>query len=233
MPSPWRLTTWGLAAFVLGASVGTAPSAAHPHVRIKVEIAFEVHNGALLAIRERWTFDEAFLQSNLEEFDTNKNGILDPDEIEAFRRLSDATMKRFGNFTAVSQGDLKIQTGDATFIEFSMTAPRPIVEFRTTLTKAITLSKPVQVDVYDPTYYSAFDIAADQVVIAATETIAACSARVAAPAGASRQMADYRSFVASLGPLAARLVKPQSITLSCTPGTSTTGLIAIGKPEKK
>ena len=37
----------------------------------------------------------------------------------------------------------------------------------------------------------------------------------------------------SLGPMAARLVKPQSITLSCTPGTATTGLVAIGKPDKK
>ena len=177
MPSPWRLLAWALGAVLLGTSIGMAPSAAHPHVRIKVEIAFEIQNGALLAIRERWTFDEAFLKSNLEEFDTNKNGIFDPDEIEAFRKLSDVTMKRFGNFTAVSQGDVKVPIGDAAFIEFNMTAPRPIVEFRTTLTKAIALGKPVQIDVYDPTYYSAFEVLADHVVIAATEADAACADR--------------------------------------------------------
>ena len=225
-----RKFSLAFAASTLGACFCVTAVSSHPHVRIKYEIVLEVRAGALVAIHERWMFDQAFLQSNLDEFDKNKNGVLDPDEVEAFRTVSVATMKRFGNFTSVWQGPRLSKTGDAAFTVFNMTPPEPTVEFRTALDKPLALTKPVHVDVYDPTYYSAFALASEQAVRVDSDKGTSCAVRIEVPAAQSRQLIDYRAFVAEFGPLAARLVKPQTITLTCLPTPDTTVAVVKKKP---
>lgn len=219
-----RLTAVALLGLVECA--GPLPALAHPHVRISVELTFVVRNAALHAINQRWTFDAGFRTSSLEEFDKNGNGVLDPDEFEAFRQLSIATMKRFDNFTVVWHRKLKTQFTDAAFTGFNLSAQRPAIEFSIALVKPLPLNEPVLVDVYDPTYYSAFDFASAQSPTIDTDNAAECSAHLVAPAESSQQRNDYRAFVATFGPLAARLVTPRSITLSCAASLPTSSLTA-------
>jgi ABC-type uncharacterized transport system substrate-binding protein len=197
--------------------LGLGPSAlAHPHVRISVEATFVVEGGALTTIRHRWTFDEEFGRSNLIEFDANQNGVLDEDELSAFRELSLDTLKRFDSFTIVWQGAVKIKLREPVLVRFDLQAAKPVYEFTVALSEPVPLmGAGASIEVYDPTYFSAFDFRSDQVLSVESKEGTACSAALASPPRQSPQMKEYRAFVTAFGPLSAKLVTPRSIKLSC------------------
>ncbi len=198
------------------ASLVLAPSAiAHPHVRIRVEVAIVVENGAVGMVKHRWTFDEDFRRSNFEEYETNRNGILEPDELAPFQQLALETLKRFESFTAVWRGSERIPLKEPVLVKFDMQAVRPTYEFN------VALSNPVQVtdaglifDVCDPTYLSAFDIPSLEAITIETRD-SVCSAVLTLPAPNSAQMKDYRAFVSEFGARAAKSITPRSIKLTC------------------
>ncbi len=215
-PSWRRLVQWIVLAF---ASCGLGqPAAAHPHVRISVEVVFVVEQGAVTLVKHRWTFDEDFRRSNLLEFDKNENGILEEDELAAFQQRALETLKRFDSFTVAWRGTAKVPLKEPVLVRFDMQAARPVYEFDVALSTPIPLTDAGALfDVYDPTYYSAFDFRSERTLSIQAEEGANCSATLIAPARGSTQMKDYRAFVAEFGPLAAKLVTPRSIKLTCPP----------------
>lgn len=193
----------------------SAASFAHPHVMIAVEVTFEIRGGALVALRERWTFDEAYRRSSLEQFDRNGNGILDPDELSAFQTLALSTMKRFDNFTAIELAKTKARMRDMEITRLDMAAVRPVIEFRIALVEPLAILSPILIEVYDPTYFSAFSLPSEAALSVDVDPVASCTARLIAPAKNGEQLKAYRAFAATFGPLAARLVTPKTISLVC------------------
>lgn len=193
------------------------PCLAHPHVRISVAVSFEVRSGTLTAIREKWTFDEAFKKSTIEQHDKNGNGKLDADELKQFMRLSAATMKRFSNFTTVGDGKTIASLAEAVFARVDMDTTRPVIEFNVALLKPLTLGKSLMIEIYDPTYFSAFEIAGPEAISVDSDGTSTCSVNLTAPAQDGQQLKDHRAFAVAFGPMAARLVTPRTITLSCLP----------------
>ena len=184
---------------------------------IAVEVTFEIRGGALVAVRERWTFDEAYRKSSMEQFDTNGNGILDPDELSAFQALAQSTMKRFDNFTAIQQGKTKALMRDMEITRLDMAAARPVIEFRIALVQPLTILSPILIEVYDPTYFSAFSLPSETALSVDVDPDSSCTTSLIAPARNGEQLKAYRAFAANFGPLAARLVTPRTISLVCAP----------------
>lgn len=211
-----------LACLAVMVVLGLGPSAhAHPHVRISVEAAFVVEGGALTAIKHRWTFDEEFRRSNLMEFDANQNGVLDENELSEFRERSLDTLKRFDSFTVVWRGNVKIKLKEPVLVTFDMQAAKPVYDFTIALGEAVPLAGAgASIEVYDPTYFSAFDFHADQALSIEAKDGTACAATLVAPPRQGPQMKDYRAFASAAGAPSAKLVTPRSIQLICPPAAS-------------
>jgi ABC-type uncharacterized transport system substrate-binding protein len=196
---------------------------AHPHVRISAEVSVVVEKGAIVALKHRWTFDEEFRRSNFDEFDVDQNGILEESELSAFRELSLDTLKRFDSFTVVSSGGAKIKLKEPAAVRFDMQATKPVYEFEVALRVPVpSMEAKTTVEVYDPTYFSAFQFPSDHAITIEAKDGTICSASLASPQRASAQMKDYRAFMAAFGAAAAKQVTPQSITLNCRPAADGT-----------
>jgi ABC-type uncharacterized transport system substrate-binding protein len=209
--------TLTLTAALMSTNLGFARSAvAHPHVRISVEATFVVERGAVTAIKHRWTFDEDYRRSSFLDFDVDKNGVLDASELAAFRELSLETLRSFDSFTVVWRDGVKVKLQEPVLVRFDLQAAKPIYEFEVALSTPVPLmGAGASIEVYDPTYYSAFDFNSDRALSIEVTDGTSCAATSGPPARQSQQMKDYRAYVAAFGPLSARLVTPRSIKLTC------------------
>jgi len=219
-----------LACLAVLAILGLGPSAhAHPHVRISVEATFVVEGGALTAIKHHWTFDKEFRRSNLMEFDANQNGVLDENELAEFRELSLDTLKRFDSFTVVWRGNAKIKLKEPVLVTFDMQAAKPVYEFTVALSEPVPMAGAgASIEVYDPTYFSAFDFHPERALAIEAKDGTACSAVFAAPPSQGPQMKDYRAFAAEFGGPAAKQVRPRSIKITCPPVASSSRQLKEG-----
>jgi ABC-type uncharacterized transport system substrate-binding protein len=213
----WRSPKLWIPASIAACAVVAQPALGHPHVRISVEVVVVIEKGAVQRLKHRWTFDATFRQSNFEEYDTNRNGILEPDELVPFQKLALETLKRFDSFTAVWTGAEKVPLAEPVLVTFDMQAAKPVYVFDVTPSKPVPVTGAgVALDVYDPTYFSAFDLPSVQAIsIEARDSV--CSASLVPPAGDSVQMRDYRAFASEFGARAAKTVTPRSIRISCEP----------------
>jgi ABC-type uncharacterized transport system substrate-binding protein len=171
---------------------------------------------AIEAVKHRWTFNEDFRRSNFDEFDINQNGTLDADELSAFQQLSLETLKRLDSFTVIWLGAERIPLKEPVLVSFDMQDSKPIYKFSVALSKPVPLTGAgASIEVYDPTYFSAFDFRSDHAVSVESKDGADCSAALVSPPRDSAQMRDYRAFISAFGPLSAKLVTPRSINLTC------------------
>ncbi len=141
-------------AILVGLSAGQ-PVHAHPHVWADALAMLVFKEGRLTTIRMQWAFDEFFSLVLYEDFDFNRNGTFDDDEIEAMRRGAFAGLGEVNFFTDLRiDGEQVAWEGARNFgvavsdsgivaYSFSLDVPEPADP----LDQAITLA------VYDPEYY--------------------------------------------------------------------------------
>jgi ABC-type uncharacterized transport system substrate-binding protein len=143
-----------LAIALLLGGLWVAAARAHPHIWIEAWVELRMGGGGVEAVRVHWRFDEFFSSLAITDFDGNKNGRLDPPEIE---RLVGATVEslRDGNFfTFVRAGqdiqkveqvdDFVAKVVDKSLVyEFTIKLDKPVHPGRTDFSIAI----------YDESYY--------------------------------------------------------------------------------
>lgn len=134
---------------------------AHPHVFVdaKMEIVGGP-DGTLGSIRNIWRFDELFSSSVLFDFDKNKNGELDPDELDEVGKtvLGSIAEWSYYTFVSVKAGDLAFNPPpeiralyqDGQLLLFFEMKPKQTVDLKST---------PVTFTVYDESFFVAFDFA--------------------------------------------------------------------------
>lgn len=139
-----------LALFILIA-MPCARAQAHPHEWIDVQSVI-VLDGAqnIVAIRERWLFDDYYLALSLPDFDANKNGKLDPDELMALAKDNVENLKDFSYFTYPKNGGFSGVSDVKSVLE----------QGRIALSFTLKLDKPQAAAhytyrIYDPSYYVA------------------------------------------------------------------------------
>jgi ABC-type uncharacterized transport system substrate-binding protein len=137
----------------------TGSAEAHPHVFVKAkgELIYGP-NGALKEIRYAWSFDEMFSAFAAQGLDTNNDGKLSREELQALAKENVESLKEFGYFTVTPRGKKPLEFGDP--YDYYMEA-----DGQNNLTLHFTL--PVKnaakgglgLEVYDPTYFIAFTLA--------------------------------------------------------------------------
>jgi ABC-type uncharacterized transport system substrate-binding protein len=88
--------------YILFAMVVTL--SAHPHLFIDVSLKFVFDEQGLNRLEHSWTFDEMFSLILTEDYDLNKNGKFDPNEMEKMKNEAFANLKNSGYFTVILKG---------------------------------------------------------------------------------------------------------------------------------
>ena len=195
-------------ALAAAGSIGLAQAAdAHPHVWATVhsEILLGA-NHQIIDIRHSWTFDEFYTAMAVEGLDTNKDGIYSKEELQPLAKVNVESLKDFDYFTFVHfEGEedkmLPLKPPVDYWIDYDKNVLT--LHFTLPLDKPVdTHGKPVQVDVYDPSFFVAFGFATEKPVTLAGADSKGCTAEITLPDPntAADTKALTESFFSQLGP---------------------------------
>ena len=195
-------------ALAAAGSIGLAHAAdAHPHVWATVhsEILLGA-NHQIIGIRHSWTFDEFYTAMAVEGLDTNKDGIYSKEELQPLAKVNVESLKDFDYFTFVHfEGEedkmLPLKLPVDYWIDYDKNVLT--LHFTLPLDKPVdTHGKPVQVDVYDPSFFVAFGFATEKPVTLAGADSKGCTAEITLPdpETAADTKALTESFFSQLGP---------------------------------
>ena len=192
---------------VVAVSAGFAPAAvAHPHVwaTVRSEIVFGPDH-RITGIRHHWTFDEFYTAMAVEGLDANKDGVYSKEELAPLAKINVESLKEFDYFTFVHfEGEddklLKLKPPVDYWIDYDTSVLT--LHFTLLLEKPVDPhGKPVDVDVYDPSFFVAFGFATEKPVTLAGTDTKGCTANVTLPDAdtAADTKALTESFFSQLG----------------------------------
>lgn len=193
------------------------PAAAHPHVWVKVRLNLVVENGAVTGVHHIWVMDEAWLQSQLDDLDADKDGRLTQEEMKPLVVESRSTLEMFKSFTWLRVGGKRLRPMPPADLAIDYFGDRLGLTFVTPLPQPIPLAgADLLLEVYDDTYFSGFTLAAPDAV--AFLGIPPTGCRIDAQAPASPQhVSAYRATARAMGPdFAAKDKPPHGIAIRCT-----------------
>ena len=143
----------------------TAAAWAHPHVLVDVLALVEFKDGKIVSLFMGWKFDPIFSASLLKDFDKNKNGKLDPDEVEDVEREAFRDTREQDHFTFAKAGDKPIRWPDATNFTVLAVKDSLLYAFRLSLPEPIDPRKvPFSFTTYEETFYIDMDFPDDKAV---------------------------------------------------------------------
>lgn len=171
-----------LAATCAVIAIAAAPAAAHPHVWVDVKSTVVYEDGRITGFKYSWTFDEGYSTMAIEGLDKNGDGTYDRDELAELAQVNVDGLKEFDYFThaKLDETALKIDTPKDYWLEHK----DGILTLHFTLPLQTTVLGNAQgftFQVFDPSYYIAFDLAKEKPVTLAAGAPAGCKADVSVP----------------------------------------------------
>jgi ABC-type uncharacterized transport system substrate-binding protein len=194
-------------ALAVAGSLACAPAAdAHPHVwaTVRSEILFGP-NHQITGIRHAWTFDEFYTAMAIEGLDANKDGIYSKEELQPLAKVNVESLKDFDYFTYVHfEGEDDKMLPLKAPVDNSVEYDKNVLTLHFTLpleNPVDTHGKPVQIDVYDPSFFIAFGFATEKPVTLAGADSKGCIADITLPdpETAADTKALTESFFSQLG----------------------------------
>lgn len=197
---------------------GASTAFAHPHVWVSVKTTVVYENASITGLRHAWTFDDMYAQMAIEGLDKNGDGKYDREELAELAKINMEGLKDFDYFTfaRLSTQDLKFATPTDAWLEYTNNL--------LTLHFTLPLDQPVLAEaqgftfqVYDPTFFIAFDMAKDDPVKLSEQAPQGCKAAIDAPKDGNdqaQQLSD--AFSEQLGEAAANIGGSMARTVSVT-----------------
>jgi ABC-type uncharacterized transport system substrate-binding protein len=136
-----------------------AAAAAHPHIWIDAIVTVQVENERIDAVRVEWTFDEFFSAVLLDDFDLDRSGGFDAEEVNRIYEAVEPNLRILGYMTHVQAAldyqklerirgfDAVVDDGLVRFA-FEATLPEPVDP----------RERRVSVSLFDETYYIAISL---------------------------------------------------------------------------
>lgn len=199
------LSAAALIALVLGGFAETA--SAHPHVwaTVRSEVIFGPDH-QITGVRHAWTFDEFYTAMALQGLDTNGDGKYSAEELKPLVQVNIESLKEFDYFTYLHlAGDddnlLKLKPPE----NYSLDYDGKLLTLHFTLPLETPIDphgKPVDIDVYDPSFFVAFGFATEKPVTVSGAETKGCVAelKLPDPGVAEDAKALSESFFSQLGP---------------------------------
>ncbi len=173
---------------------------AHPHIWIDADAELRFTDGRLVAIEQRWVFDEVFSDFILQEHDRDGDGRFDAEETAAVRREAFESLVELDWLTHLRVGAERIALPEAQ--AFTVAVEDGLVAYRFTLPlpePADPSGRPVVLSLYDETYYI-------DILLAGEEPI-----RLAGAPDACR----WALFEDAANPIYFGMIHPQAVDLTC------------------
>ena len=183
---------------LLGAS---APALAHPHVWItaKAEIVYGP-DGKLTGVRHAWTFDPAYSAFSVQGLDKNNDGKLTPDELQDLAKVNAESLAEFDFFTVLKANGTKQAFGAARDYGMTFENEQITLHFELPLKAPPQSAKTLSLEVYDPSYFVAFELAETEEPVRLTGAPTGCAVTLTKPkpVEASRQQQLSEAFFQAL-----------------------------------
>ena len=150
-----------LASFACAASLllwASGPARAHPHVFVAVKsIVLFAPDGRITGVRHSWTFDDmysAFATQGL----GGKSGKPTEAELKELAKVNVEQLEEASFFTFARAGGRRIEFAPAVDYSISLDSKKLVtLHFTAPLKEPASAGKAFAVQVYDPTYFVAFD----------------------------------------------------------------------------
>jgi ABC-type uncharacterized transport system substrate-binding protein len=150
---------FGFASLTIAAALAAAPAAAHPHVWVAVrsEVLF-TDDGKIKGVRHAWTFDEMYSAFALQGL--GKDGKPPSrEELAPLAKTNAESLAEFDYFTFAKYQNAKTAFAPPEDIWLEADDKRIVtMHFTLPLEKPLPAQKPFSFQVYDPTYFVAFDL---------------------------------------------------------------------------
>jgi ABC-type uncharacterized transport system substrate-binding protein len=201
-PSCSKIAT-GLGVSVIVLLWRMAPTWAHPHVWVTVEMTVLYDKGNLTGLQHKWTFDEGYAVTALEDYKKNSDGTYDSKQLAELAKVNIDGLKEFGSFTYAVLGDQAVKLGEPQNyrLEYMNGALSLIFTLPFALPIAPAPSKNLTILVLDPTYFIAFELAKDSPVRFAQDALSkSCKATIAELVEGSAEAQRLSKVFAELGP---------------------------------
>jgi ABC-type uncharacterized transport system substrate-binding protein len=129
---------------------------AHPHVFIVQRLNLVFDEKGLAGIKVRWKMDDMFASMITEDHDQNRNGTLEPDEVQSVKENAFIFIKEFNFFTFIKIDNRPFQIKFIRDFNATLENGRLVYEFLIPChVTATDTYKKVSVASYDPSYYTA------------------------------------------------------------------------------
>ena len=154
----WRFCSLFIPAAVFAAVLPGA-AAAHPHVWVsaRAQVVFDT-KGEIEAIRHAWTFDEMY-SAFVTEGQSKDGQLLTKEELAPLAKTNVESLAEFDFFTFAKAANAKVEFG--TPIDYSLEQREDklvVLRFTLPLKTPASASKAFSFQVYDPTYFVAFEM---------------------------------------------------------------------------
>ena len=173
-----------LACAALGMFAGAPAAHAHPHVWVvaRGEVVY-APDGAVKEIRFAWTFDEAFSVFAAQGLDKDNDGKLSREELAELAQVNVTSLKEFEYFTFGKAGEAKVEFAEP--VDYWLEADEnKLLTLHFVLPVKPGAKGAVSFDIFDPTYFVAFEIA-EGAAVTLTGAPKGCTLEVKKPETAS------------------------------------------------
>ena len=116
-------------ALSLAGLLAASPAHGNPHVWVDYRITLAFEDGRLSGLSPTWRFDAIYSSHAIRTHDVDRNGVLDPGEVEALRAARFEPLARFGYHVHIWSGEAKLEGHDVSRFDAWIEDARLLVEF--------------------------------------------------------------------------------------------------------
>lgn len=173
---------WFCAGIVAGLFLAGAETAsAHPHVLVSVRTVAVINDqGEVEALKHAWKFDDAFSTFSTQGLDKNGDGKLDREELTDLAKVNVESLNEYGYFSFIRRGKDQAEFGAVKDYWLSHDGKNLTLHFTLPLAGKPFRIQDIRLEVYDPTFFVAFDFEKDNPVTVEGGKLA-CTTNIAPP----------------------------------------------------
>ena len=216
LPKPLSARCW-LPPLALAMLMLAAPAHAHPHVYITVAGTIAFEQGKVAGFEHVWFFDELYTAMAVEGLDKNGDGKYDREELAELAKVNIEGLKEFGYFTQFAAGGKASRILDPKDYWLEHKDGVLSLHFMARLETPIAAdAKDITIQVADPSFFIAFEMAKKDPVRLGANAPAGCKVDAGVPP-AEQAEADKLTdaFKSGLGGDVPAFGIAKTITLSC------------------
>ena len=130
---------------------------AHPHIMLTTSLEIEYLDSSCTGVWVDWEFDRFFSVAIINDFDMDKNGIFDSNEVKQIEENAFSNLRNYGYFVNIRVGDKRTKPDSVTLFSAKFSGDKLFYRFFVPLVKGSYNN--LYISIFDPTYYSAVNYA--------------------------------------------------------------------------